>query len=369
MKLFSSFKKELILATRSFYFYIELLLAVVLVVVLLFAIPEHSSVMETRYIYLDMPEQAAEAVINSLLAEDTDGKLEGVTLEAGGNHYNAQLVEKEEERIYILESEAHVRELADTQTNIGSVLSIDSSNNLQYRYYLQGYESTRLKNLITVLHNIGATELEQSFNNQKVTLLSGEYSPLNDRENAVAPLLAFNSSLMGMFIMAAYVFLDKKEGVIKAYAVTASSVAHYLLSKIFVILLTATVSGLIVLVPVMGLKVNYALIVLLLLTSGFFSSVLGLLIASFYRDIAKAFGTIFFILIVMMVPAISYFLPGWNPAWVSFIPSDPMIMGFKEIIAVNGSATYVLLVSAGFLAAGIILFYITDIRFKKTLSI
>jgi hypothetical protein len=369
MKLFSSFKKELLLATRSFYFYIEIVFALVLLAVLLFVIPEHAQVIETRYLYLDLPQQAAELVTDSLLKEDTDGKLEKVTLEAGGKKVAAQLVGKETEDVYILESEDIVRTLADTQAKVGAVVSLDENNELHYTYYLQGYESVRLKNLISVLHSIDEDALEQSFDSQKVHLAAAGYTPLNDRENAIPPLLTFNSCLMGMFIMAAYVFLDKKEGVIKAYAVTASSVVKYLLSKIFVILLTATVSGLIVLVPVMGLKINYVPVLLLLLTGGFFSSVLGLLIASFYKDITKAFGTIFFILILMMAPAISYFLPGWNPVWVQFIPSEPMIQGFKELIAANGSMAYTLFASAGFLVAGVLLFFITDIRFRKTLSL
>lgn len=369
MKLLSSFKKELILTTRSFYFYIEIMFALVLLAVLLFAVPEHAQVKETRYLYLDLPKKAADLVMDSLLKEDTDGKLEIATLEADGGKYAAIQVGKEAEDIYILESEEIMRMLADTQAKVGAVVSLDEKYGLHYKYYLQGYESTRLKNLISVLHNIDEVELEQSFDSQKVRLIATGYTPLNDRENTVPPLLAFNSCLMGMFIMAAYVFLDKKEGVIKAYAVTASSVARYLLSKIFVILLTATVSGLIILAPVMGLKINYLLVLLLLLTSGFFSSVLGLLIASFYKDITKAFGTIFFILILMMAPAISYFLPGWNPVWVQFIPSEPIIQGFKEIISATGSMAYTLFASAGFLAAGVLLFFVTDIRFNKTLSI
>ena len=174
---------------------------------------------------------------------------------------------------------------------------------------------------------------------------------------------------MGMFVMAAYVFLDKNEGVIKAYAVTASSVAQYLMSKILVVLLTATVSGLIVLVPVMGFKINYVLILLLLLTTSFFSSVVGLMIASFYKDITKAFGTIFFILILMMAPAISYFLPGWNPQWVQIIPSNPIIQGLKDVISAKGNMMYTLFASAGFLVAGVLLFIITDKRFRKTLNL
>ena len=56
MKLLSSFKKELILATRSFYFYIELGFALIILAVLLFAIPEHTQRTETQYIYLDSSE-------------------------------------------------------------------------------------------------------------------------------------------------------------------------------------------------------------------------------------------------------------------------------------------------------------------------
>lgn len=369
MKLLSSFKKELILALRSFYFYVEILFALVLLAVVLFAIPEHTQVKQTEYIYLDMPKPAAQQVIEMMLGEDIDGRLEPATLSVGGEQFNAQLCETEDQKQYITDSEHAAITLADTQTNIGAVISIGADNGLHYKYYFQGYESQRLKNLISVIHSADSDALEAVYNAQDVRTLSSGYEPLNEKENALPPLLAFNSSLMGMFIMAAYVFLDKKEGVINAFAVTASSVAQYLMSKIFVILLTSVVSGLIVLAPVMGLKPNYALVLPLLLSSGFFASVLGLLLASFFKDISKAFGVIFFILIVMVLPSISYFLPGWNPGWVRVIPSDPLMQGFKESITANGDTAYALLVSLGFLVAGAALFALTNIRFKKTLSV
>jgi len=48
MKLLSSFKKELILASRGFYFYIELIFALVILAVLLFAIPKNFSRVKPR---------------------------------------------------------------------------------------------------------------------------------------------------------------------------------------------------------------------------------------------------------------------------------------------------------------------------------
>jgi ABC-type polysaccharide/polyol phosphate export permease len=124
-----------------------------------------------------------------------------------------------------------------------------------------------------------------------------------------------------------------------------------------------------IVLPVMGGAANYPLLILLLLTSGFFASVLGLLIASLYQDIEKAFGLIFFLLILMMVPGIAYFIPGWDPTWVRILPSHPIIQGFKECIMGGGDTVYVMLASAGFLIVGWLLFVITNLRFKRTLSV
>lgn len=369
MKLLSSFKKEIILASRGFYFYIELFFALVLLAVLLFAIPEHASSKSTEYLYLDLPDQAVEYFRDEILQEDLDGKSEIVAIEAGDKSFNAELMVTDEKEIYSVKSEEAVRELADVHKNIGTVIGLNDDNQLHYKYYFQGYESTRLKNLISIIHNQSSDILAERLNNQEVRAISVGYEPLNNRENTIPPLIAFSGSLMGMFIMASYIFLDKKEGVIKAYAVTASSVSQYLMSKVLVILLTSVVSGLIITVPILGFSINYALLLLLLLTTGFFASTLGLLIASFYKDIMKAFGTIFLLLILMMLPSIAYFIPSWDPVWIKLIPTYPMLQGFKEIILANGDVVYPLIASAGFLVAGFILFVFTSIRFKKTLSV
>ena len=369
MKLLSSFKKELILASRGFYFYVEILFAVIILAVLLFAIPQNFSNISTEYLYFNLPQQGKEIFIESILKNDLDAKSEIVEIEAGGKTFEAELIVTDEQEIYIVESEEAVRTLADSERNLGAVVELDDNNQLYYKYYLQGYESNRLKNLISILFNESTEVLEERINNQEVRPLSTDFKPLNDRENTIPPLIAFSGALMGMFIMASYIFLDKKEGVIEAYAVTPSSIWKYLMSKIFVILFTSVVSGLIIIMPVMGFKINYGLLLLLLLTVGFFASTLGLLIASFYDNIMKAFGVIYLLFFLLMVPGIAYFIPGWDPFWVKIIPTYPMLQGFKEIILPNGDILYPLLTSAGFLVAGTVLFFITNIRFKKTLSV
>jgi len=369
MKLLSSIKKELILASRGFYFYVELSFALVILAVLLFAIPQNFSNTSTEYLYFNLPQEGREIFINTILENDLDGESEIVELKAGDTIFEGELIKTDEKEIYILDSEEAIRKLVETNRYMGAVIELGDDNQLHYKYYLQGYESARLKNLISILHNENPDVLEERFNNLDIRPLVTDYEPISDRENTIPPLIAFSGSLMGMFIMAAYIFLDKKEGVITAYAVTASAVWQYLLSKIIVVLITSIISGLVIIMPVMGFRINYGLLILLLFTTGFFASTLGLLIASFYDNITKAFGVVYLVIIIMMVPTIAYFIPGWDPFWIKIIPAYPLLQGFKEIILPNGSIAYPLFVSTGFLAAGMILFAITNIRFKKSLSV
>ena len=151
MKLFSSFVKELTLATRSFYFYIEIFFAVVLLAVVLFAIPEQIRAVQTQLLHLDLPQPAADRLTADLLEEDLDGQWQTVVLESGGQAFDTKLIETETARVYIVDSADAVRALADTQRNIGMVLSLDDAGQLHYTYYLQGYESQRLQNLLSVI--------------------------------------------------------------------------------------------------------------------------------------------------------------------------------------------------------------------------
>lgn len=248
---------------------------------------------------------------------------------------------------------------------------VNEDNQIIHTYYLQGYETEKLQNLLLVYHNrlAGHDALDAYSDNIEVRSLYENVKPLSDRENMIPVFLTYNGSLMSLFIIAAYIFLDKNEGIIKAYAITASSVWHYLLSKIGVIILTSIVTTFIIALPVMGLQPNYLAMLLFIVTSGFFAASLGLLLASYYKDIVEAFGVMYIVIVIMIMPNISYFTPSWDPDWVKIIPSYVMLQSFKEIISVGGNMTYVMVASLGFAVLGLAIFILVDYRFKKTLSL
>lgn len=368
MKIWSSFVKELKIAARGFYFYVELGMAFVLLFVLLFVIPENFVAKEEEFLFLDFPQSTYEEQYIATF-EDTDGQPEMVAFKLDQAEISTRLYENEESKIYLLDSEADMVRLAEDRHKIGAAVLMDADDlELHYTYYLQGNETARLKSLLSILHGQDDAALFAAAENQEVIRLAAAQVELSDRENLLPVFLAFNGSLMGFFIIAAYIFLDKKEGVIKAYAVTPSPMWQYLLSKVLVLTVTMLLTSLMIIVPLMGFRINYLVLIIFLITTGLFASGLGLIVAGYFDDMVKSFAVMFLIMIVLMLPTLAYFAPSWNPPWLRFVPSYYIIFGFKEIF-MRGDLGYVLLISLGYLAASDILFGWADARFKRTLSV
>ena len=371
MKLWYSFTKELILSSKSWYFYIELGMAVILLMILAFVVPNDFDSKGEEYIYIDLPQVVRDKYRDNLLEEDLDGTAEFVELEAGKTMYAAELYETDESKIYLLESKDALDAFSNSERVPAVHVRVNEDNQVIHTYYLQGYETQKLKNLLLVFHNKKAAfdVIKDYSDNITVKSIYQDIEPLSDKQNLIPVFLTFNGSLMSLFIIAAYIFLDKNEGIIQAYAVTASSVWQYLLSKIGVVIVTSIVTTSIITVPVMGLQPNYAAMILFIITSGFFAASLGLLITSYYKDIIQSFGTLYIVIVIMIMPNISYFTPSWDPDWVKIIPSYVMLQSFKEIISTNGNMAYVLLASLGFAVLGLDIFILANYRFKKTLTL
>jgi hypothetical protein len=369
-KLWSSYVKELKLSSKSFYFYIEIVMAAIIIGVLLFFIPEERIERNDEYIHLNMPTAVEEMYTKVMVENDEDGVVEKATLELDKEEIQVDLYITEESNVYVIPDLDTMVELtkSDRPALGADVTFNEETGNFDYTYYLQGYESERLQNLYRIVHVKNVEEITAEAESYEVRSLDQSYVPLNSREMAVPSLLAFNGALMGMFIIAAYVFLDKSEGVIKAYAVTASKVWHYLMSKTLVLTTVTIITTLAITLSVMGTQPNYPMLLVLLITSSFAASSFGLVVASFYDNMMKAFGAIYVAMMILMLPAIAYFIPSWQPFWVTIIPTHFLIQGFKETVLVNGDMGFVWLSSGIFLGVGIILFVWANQRFKKMLA-
>jgi len=394
MKLLSNYLKEMKIAARGFYFYIELIMAVVLLIILLF-ISETSTSSSKQFIYNDIPQKITDYMRDrsidkgeARLAGFTEFRLKpaeiNITNQDTGettlyNFNDEKIVQLEtiemlgssigelEETVYYAETEEDMIRLSHSEKEVGATVTLSARGELSYKYYLQGYETDRFENLLYILHNEAPGTINEKKDKQVVRTLEVTKT-LNNRENFVPLFLVFAGTLMGYFIVMAYIFYDKTEGVIRAFAVTPASIWKYLITKIFVILTTVVLSSSIIAIPVMGWQPTYLFFYIFLMITTFAAASLGLLVASYFDSIAKAFGVMYVIMILLMIPVFSYFIPSFDPLWLRFFPSYPMLQGFKEIL-LNGDAGYVLTYSLIFLTGGLVLFVLANIRFRKTLTV
>ena len=385
------------IAARGFYFYIEVFIAILMLIVLLVVVKENPVSREEEFIYYDMTPVLANLFmqkdINSgrmKVAEPTEFKLKPVEFELI-NEETGEIEEYifEEEKIvslttyaifnpdtgnleqtaYVAQSEEDLLRLVLQEKRMSVSISMGKEDGqFSYKYFLQGYETDRLVNLLYIVNNEKSIVLQSQIDNQVVRELNPEKT-LNNRQNILPLYIAFAGSLMGFFIVMSYIFLDKSEGVIKAFAVTPSSVGTYLLSKTGVILTTVLLTSSVVTIPVMGLAPNYLLFYVFLIVTTFAFAELGLLISSFYESIEKAFGALYLVMVVLMLPAFSYLIPSFDPVFLRFFPTYPILEGFKDIFLNIGDQAYVLIYSLVFLVAGCILFLLANMRFRKSLTV
>ncbi len=345
MRLKDHFLKDLKLSSQSFYFYMEIGFAIIIIAVLLIAVPENFDQSMTIYLHAEAPLPMV-SIIDEQLNEDTHDEL--IWVASLSELYDA---------------------LEENRSSVG--LSIVQENQqMVFRFILQGYENERVRNILrTTVETAFAGALIEETENITLTTLQESPQRLSDRLSIVPVILTLNVSFMGLFIIAAYIFLDKQQGTIKALAVTPSHIWEYLLGKMLVLLLTGLFSGIITVVFLAGFNAHYIHLIPLLITTSLFGSALGLFIASFFETMTKAMGWLYITIIVLLLAATSYYMPSFSPIWIRLLPSYPMIFAFREILLDNPNIPFIYATTVGFGFAALITFILANHRFKNNITV
>jgi len=332
------------LSSKSFYFYVEIGFALIIVAVLLFVVPENFESTMSVYTSIDVDASMMEK-IEEAMGEDSD------------------------EYILLESREAVVKALEDERNSIG--LSITQEDGVVvYDFILQGYEDEKFRNIIETTVETGFASEIQGYNKvTSITKLDKNAEKLSDRVNMLPIILTLNAAFMGLFIIASYIFLDKEEGTIRALAVTPSAIWQYLLGKIGVIMVSGILTGFLIILPIAGFRAHYFHFTLLLIATNLFGSTLGLFIASFFDTMTKAMGWLYLSIIVLGLASMSYYMPAFSPLIIRILPSYPMLFAFREILLDRPDITYIYINVIGFFIASVVIFLLANHRFKKTLTI
>ncbi len=366
MKFLHSFLKDLRLAFKSYYLYMELAFALIYVAIMLLAVPDSFSRSFTVYVWADEPRLAAALDLSRSGENHAGDEDAAVAIEARSVASRDELYEA----------------MDRNRGSIGLILTA-AGGAPRLKLVFQGYESRRFRNILEAAlreglaassltapgltpsgGGSGATETFAS-----VTTLEGSPGAISDRMGVVPVFLTMNAAFMGLFIIAAYVFADKEEGTIKAFAVTPARVWHYLAGKLCLMLVAGAGSALISTALIAGPNADYGLLIMLVVATNAFGSALGLFIASFFDSLSKAMGCLYLAIVILGLSTASYYLPSFSPLPIRLLPSYPMLFAYREILLPKPDTAFVWLTGLGFAAAAAALFILANIRFKRSLTV
>ncbi|MFH1880746.1 MAG: ABC transporter permease, partial [Bacillota bacterium] len=284
------------------------------------------------------------------------------------NYYNAA-TGAHEKTLYIARSMDDLIRVAKAEKWYATVIRPDADGLPQYRLLLFGAESERYQNLIAAVMGAGDTPaLLKAMDSLQVETLGAE-NVLNNRQSFMPMAVVIMNGLMGMLAVLAYLIIDKSSGLIRAISLTPMHTRSYLLSKVLVVLTTSLASSLVVTVPIMGSQPNYLLFIPTAALVSVLSCMIGLWLASFFAEVKSAFGLIFLMLMLLLLPAMSYVIPGFSPLWIRLMPTYPMLQAVKETLLPSPDVSYVLLVCGGMIALSGLLLWLSERRYRKILGV
>jgi hypothetical protein len=339
MKLWALIIKDIKLSAKSNYTYIVLIFVIVFVVVTVFFVPDEFTNDHKLFIHF-----GADGVLSEKI-------LEGL--------------ETNEVVLYGSRDEV-INNMEKDRTSIGVDITMENGKMI-VEFITQGYESEKLKKTLEA-HIIGWAAFEAGFEpNSYVTVLESNNPDIPANKGMLPVFLVMESAFMGFFMIAAYVFQDKEEGTIKAFAVTPAKVWQYLLSKIVVFVLFGWVSGLLAAIIIMGPGIRYMQFMLLLTSANIFGSMLGLIAAGLFDSFTKAMNVIFVVVFALGITVVSYYVPSFSPIYIRILPTYPLLFAFREVLFSTGNTELVYSNALGYLAVSAVLFYIANKLFEKKL--
>jgi len=155
---------------------------------------------------------------------------------------------------------------------------------------------------------------------------------------SLLPILIFTEAgMIGLLLAAALFYSEKTEGTLQAYRVTPGGLTEYLLAKSVAMGLVGLVSTTIITLLTVGLDVNWPAVLGVVFLSAVVVTLVTLVAANMFQTISQFLFTGVLLNLVLALPTVSYFLPGFAPVWLRWLPSYPMIFALREAYFPTGA--------------------------------
>lgn len=309
-KLTNAIAQDFLLTFRSGHIYVIMAMAAI-ILVLVFALPAQVDTQPAEYFY-----------------------------DAGGSGpFTDFLVQSGLPPESIVQSKSELNDiLSESQKAIGIIFNGDLQSP-DFKVIVQGDIPEENINLLKTSLDMFIKMLKGDYKPVEATvttLLPGsEPIPLN--KNMIPIFMTFEVILLGFLIGAVLIFQGKQEGSLLAYRVSPGGTLVFILSKVILYAAISLIYGLTVSLIAFGFGVNYLHLSILIVLSSAMLTLLGLAIAVFFTNISEWFFVGALLLMVAMLPTLSYAMPMFSPGFITWIPTYRIIFGFRDILFGIGS--------------------------------
>jgi hypothetical protein len=316
-------KKDILLGFKDVFILLELGFAVVLVVLMIFVLPEETNVEATVFIYDDvgiiepfidrLPAEIAE-VTGELFVDNRQDVIDGmvdnrsamgvaITARAGGDaKYDVELL---------------------TQPNTTQAM-ID-------------YIRVEIEDMLSIITPPAGAYPPDVYESVRVTSLQeGLRDEIPFNQLLMPVVLLFMVGVLGLFAMVSLLGQERGDQTIRAFRVSPAGLWEFLTSKHLTILFTGICTFSILYIPMMGLGGYLPALVLVVLTI-VIGSALGTLLGAFFTDPMAAIGYVLIVMLLLGLPAVSLLAPVFSSPWLKIIPSYYTLFGLDAVMFPDGS--------------------------------
>ena len=310
-KLANTISQDFLLTFRSGHIYVILAMAAI-ILILVFALP------------VEINNQAEEYFVDA----------------SDSGSFEQALVRLGTEPSMILSSEADLQTALEESQRALGVIFRGSLEAPEFEIIVQGNiaeENIHLleKTLDSIIQSLRGTNQPVE---AKTTILNEDIEPIPLNKNMIPIFMSFEVILLGFLIGAVLIFQSKQEGTLRSYRVSPGGTLIFILSKVILYDAISLIYGLVVALIAFGTAPNYLQLSLLIIASSTLMTLLGLAIAVFFTNISEWFFAGATLLIVAMLPTLSYAMPVFSPTFITWIPTYHIIFGFRDVLFGMGSA-------------------------------
>lgn len=305
--------KDIVLGIKDVFILLEIAFAVVLVLLLVFVVPEKIETDAT--VFISDETGLLEPLVDRLLA-DVDADIEGAVGDA-----------------FVDGRDAVIEGMIDNRSALGLVLTGDGRYEVEV--LVQPYtppaivESVKLEiaDLLSVLSAGRGGYSPEVFDTVRIDgLREGVRDAIPFNKLLMPSVLLMMVGIVGLFAMVSVLGQERADGTLRAYRVSPGRLWEFLLSKHLMLLAIGIATFSILYLPMMGYRGYLASLAIMVLTVIIGSS-LGAIFGAFFEDPMAAIGWMFVVLIVLGLPAVSLLAPVFSPPWMKLIPSYHTLFG------------------------------------------